>query len=138
MKLSKANYMRGLQELVTKANQNVDCKLEHTFSEGLYTRQLSIPKGSLVVGKLHRHKTLNILIKGSVTLYTGDKPVRLNAPYIFESDVMTRKAIYTHSDTVWANIHVTNITDLDEIEREFIVDESITIEAKEVNECLGC
>ncbi len=96
--------------------------LDHIFSEGLYTRVLTVPAGVFVVGKVHKHKTLNILLKGEVLLYLGDneQPKRVKAPQIFESDAGVRKAVLAIKETMFANVHVTSETDLDKIESEFI------------------
>ena len=57
-------------------------ELIHTFTEGLYTRELHIPAGVLAVGKRHRGKTLNMLIKGKLSWFDNGEEFVLDAPFI--------------------------------------------------------
>lgn len=94
--------------------------LKHTFGDGLYVRDLTIPKGSLVVGKIHKKRTLNLLLKGDITILTENGLKRIKAPHYFIAPPGNKKIGYTHEDTIWLNILATNETDLDKIEDEFI------------------
>ncbi len=121
--LQGVNNMHQLEEIIGSKEQT-EFELVHTFSEGIYTRELHIPKGTCLVGKRHRKKTLNILLKGKMTIYDGDSSVYIEAPFMFEADKYTKKAGYAHEDSIWVNIHPTSSTDLKEIEKEFIIPES--------------
>ena len=106
--------------------------LKHTFADGVYVRDLTIPKNSLVVGKIHKHKTVNILLKGEITVLTEDGVKRLKAPMYFTAPAGSKKVGFTHEDTVWLNIHPTKETDLVKIEEEVITKQSfIDVEIEE-------
>lgn len=107
--------------------------LKHTFGDGLYLRDLTIPKNTLVVGKVHRYRTLNILLKGEITVLTEDGVKRLTAPQYFLSPAGSKKVGYTHKETVWLNVHATEETDLKRIEAEQIMKENpyISVEFEE-------
>lgn len=107
------------------------CEVSHSFSKGLYMRELYMPKDSLIVGKVHRDKTMNILVSGSMMLNDGTNVYEVSAPYMFESEAMTRRMLYTYTDCVWICVHPTNETDLVKLEEEFIASE------EEVRQCLG-
>lgn len=94
--------------------------LKHTFGDGIYVRDLTIPKDTLVVGKIHRKRTLNVLLKGEITVLTEEGVRRLKAPLYFISPAGSKKIGYTHEETVWLNVHPTEETDLDKIEAEVI------------------
>ena len=49
----------NLAEKYMKTQPQLEMKLEHIFSDGIYARKLYIPKGAIVVGKLHKYKNLN-------------------------------------------------------------------------------
>jgi len=100
--------------------------VEHFFSEGLYTRIMTVKAGTLLVGKVHRHKTLNLLMQGVMLTFMGHdhKPEKMTAPFAFESDAGRQKMLYAVTDCIFSNVHVTDLTDIEEIERQFIVPES--------------
>jgi len=121
-----------------QVQEQIDLETKHTFSPGLYIRELHIPKGVFIIGKRHRHKTMNMLIKGKMTIYDENETFEVEAPFIAESEAFTKKAGLAHEDSVWINIHATNETDLDIIEKEFIIDEEEFLQLqKEESLCLG-
>ena len=50
----------------TYIGDNEACPLKHTFSDGIYVREIFIPQGMLLTGKIHKHKHPNFLLKGEV------------------------------------------------------------------------
>ena len=97
-----------------------DCPLEHVFAPGAYGRQIFIPKDTLLVGKIHKHAHLNFLMQGTVSVATEEGPVVYTAPRMMVSKAGTKRVVYTHEDTIWATVHLTNETDLEKIEEEII------------------
>ena len=98
-----------------------ECPLTHKFADGVYVREIFIPKGMLVVGKLHKHSHPNFLLKGDVTVITeGKGKERLKAPLSIISEAGTKRVVYAHEDTVWVTVHVTEETDLVKIEDHVI------------------
>ncbi len=104
---------------------NSDDLVHHSFFKKIYLRTLFIPKRCIIIGKRHRHSTCNILLKGSLILYMGgDKPVKkVEAPFVFESEPGVKKMAYTCSDVMFANVHPTSLTNLEDIEKKFIIPE---------------
>lgn len=98
----------------------VDCPLHHQFAPGAYARTIFIPAHTLVVGKIHKHAHLNMLVAGRVSLATEEGPQVLDALKIMTSKAGTKRVVYTHTDTIWTTIHLTDKTDLQEIEDEII------------------
>ena len=111
------------EEKIMLSGDNIILEPKHTFSPGLYIRELFIPKGAIVIGKRHRHNTMNMLVQGKVTLYDEHGEYEVTAPFMAESAEFTKKAVIAHEDSIWVNIHPTNETDLDKIEAEFIIPE---------------
>jgi hypothetical protein len=114
--------------LALPKEQQVDSNkwLKHTFSEGTYARELSMPKGMLVIGKIHRHSHINIISRGKCIVYTTEGKQIIDAtnhPVTFSSSPGTKRVGYMLEDTIWTTIHLTNSTDIDEIEKEVIISE---------------
>lgn len=117
----------------------IDAPVTHNFADGIYVRELFIPKDSLIIGKRHRYETCNILLQGDLSIYMGpDIPVkRIKAPCIFNSKPGTKKMAYIHEDTIFVNVHPTKETDLEKIEDEFIISEEEFITLEGGQKCLG-
>lgn len=98
--------------------------LRHWLTPGVYAREIHLAAGTLVVGKIHRHEHLNIISKGSVTVFTEFGEETLTAPASFSSKPGTKRAVLTHEDAIWTTIHPnpTNETDIPTLERMFVAD----------------
>ena len=98
------------------------CPLKHSFSDGVYVREVTMPADSLLVGKTHRTKHLNMISKGSCILLDREtgKRTLIQAPYTFESEAGVSKVVYIIEECVWSTIHVTDETDLDKLEELLI------------------
>ena len=107
--------------------------LTHMFAPGIYVRQIFLPKGSVCVGKIHRHEHPNFLMSGRVRVVTEDGGMEeLVAPMVMISPAKTKRAVYALEDTVWVTCHATNETDLDKIEEEVIAKTYEELESKEM------
>ena len=107
---------------------NKYCPLKHTFSNGIYVREIHMPTGTVCVGKIHRHDHPNFIMKGRVTVVTEEGGIEeLIAPMSIISPAGTQRAVYVHEDTIWITVHHNpdNITDLEKLE-EFIITTSHT------------
>lgn len=101
------------------------CPLKHTFADGIYVREIFIPKGTVVVGKIHKHAHPNFLLKGEVevvTEYGGSE--HLIAPLSMISKPGTKRIVRALQDTVWVTVHhnPTDTQNLDIIEKFVIAD----------------
>lgn len=108
-------------ESVVQELPDLPLELTHHFGPGVYARELFIPRGGVVTGKVHRHYHLNILAQGRITVVTEQGRQTLEAPAVIMSPPGTKRAGYAHEDTVWITVHGTHETDLERLEAEFIV-----------------
>jgi hypothetical protein len=99
----------------------VDIETTHHFATGIYAREIFIPKGTLLTGKIHKTDHLNILSRGDITVLTDGGMKRLKAPCTFVASAGTKRAGYAHEDSVWTTIHASDETELDKLEAELIV-----------------
>jgi len=108
-------------EYALGATPEVECPLQHVFAPGVYARTINIPAGTCIVGKIHKHKHLNILSAGTVLVLTESQGVeRLTGPLTMVSEPGTKRAVLAETDAVWTTIHLTAETDLAKIEDEVI------------------
>ena len=95
----------------------------HHFAPGTYAREIELPAGSRVVGKIHRESHVNVISKGHCLVATPDGGVEeLCAPFTFISAPGTKRVVWALADTVWTTIHANpaNVTDLDKLEAQLI------------------
>jgi hypothetical protein len=102
--------------------EQVELPVKHYFSLGVYARELFIPKGVILTGKIHKYEQLNILLKGDISVLIEGELKRIQAPYIVVSPPGTKRIAYAHEDTIWLTVHGTYETDLAKIEEYFVCD----------------
>lgn len=93
--------------------------LKHHFSHGVYGRELFIPKDTVLIGRVHKHSNMNVLLKGELTVTTEEGMKRVKAPFLVVSPPGTMRAAYAHEDSVWVTFIGTHETDPDQIQEEF-------------------
>lgn len=100
------------------------CPLKHSFSDGIYVREIFIPKGTFIVGKIHKHDHPNFLLKGEVDVVTEFGNERIIAPCSMISSAGTKRALYAITDLIWVTVHnnPTNTQDLEKLEKIVIAD----------------
>ncbi len=100
------------------------CPLKHTFSDGIYVREIFIPAGTFIVGKIHKHKHPNFLMSGEVDVITESGSESLVGPMSIMSPAGTKRALYAKSDLTWITVHSnpTNTQDLKKLEEIVIAD----------------
>ena len=98
----------------------LDMPVTHYFSLGLYARELTIPAGTLLTGKIHKYQQLNIMTQGDLSVMTEEGIKRVGAGFVIVSPPGTKRIAYAHADTKWITVHATDKLDVAEIEQEFI------------------
>lgn len=138
-----ADQLRRLAQVLMQGETlDIDAMTHHHFAHGIYGREMRIPAGVVVVGKIHRYSTLNILAQGSMSVTTPEGQKVIHAPAIFTSLPGMQKAALALTDCVFLNVHPSFETDLKALEQEFIVPDPLltadrpVIESEDM-ECLG-
>lgn len=105
-----------------KKMPQIEIPITHYFSEGVYAREMFVPKGVMLTGKIHKYPQLNILSKGEVSVLIDEEVIRIKAPYTFIAKAGAKRVFLAHEDSIWTVIHGTHETDLDKIESHFIAE----------------
>jgi hypothetical protein len=79
MELKIANkektVVEGMEEiknfLMDPTTEQTELPLKHSFAPGVYAREMEIPAGTLLIGKIHKHRHHNFLMKGSIIVLTA-------------------------------------------------------------------
>jgi len=98
--------------------------LKHHFEGGLYTRELSLFKGSFLISMIHKQEHPSFLLKGKISYIGHDGEVyTVSAPYTVFTKIGAQRIIYAHEDTVWTCVYKTDATTVEEAEHEVYADE---------------
>lgn len=107
-----------------------DLEVTHHFAPHVYTRVLYMPAGTVLTGKIHRHELMNILVSGTMRFACDGVMQERTGFDIFNAGAGSKKAIYAVTDCIFLGIHPTDLTDLEEIEKEFIAPDFQSLEGE--------
>ena len=115
------NSIVALEAAIRSSGFEVEAPpVRHIFAPGVYCREITLPKGITVVGKIHRHAHVNVISKGRVAVVTEFGSEILEAPITFVSEPGTKRAVTALEETIWLTVHPTEETDLAKIEEHVI------------------
>jgi hypothetical protein len=111
------NSVIALQTELLKFPQ-VECNVKHHFIKGAYCREIFIPAGTLIIGKIHKDECLVIVSKGRALVASEFAQREIIAPCSFVAPALTKQIGYHSEDTIWTTVHVTDETDIAKLEAE--------------------
>lgn len=99
----------------------VECPVRHYFAPHMYAREITITKGTTIVGAVHKIENLCILSKGKLELVTDSGTVTLEAPCTVVVKPGTKNAALALEESVWTNFlpNPDNETDTDKLVEVF-------------------
>jgi hypothetical protein len=93
--------------------------LKQTLEGGFYTRELFMPKGSVIVSMIHRQQHPSFLLKGKVSYLTDTGDIKtIVAPHTIFTQIGTQRVFYVHEDTQWCCVYKTNAKTFEEAESD--------------------
>lgn len=107
-------------ESLMRQYPQVELKVKHYFSKGVYARELHIPAGVILTGEIHKFENLNILSEGKIEVLTEKGMQEVEAPFTIVSPAGTKRIARAITDCVWTTVHGTDENDLNIIEKTFI------------------
>jgi len=119
----------GLLELVDGENivkgDTEVFPLQHTFTDGIYVRQMSMKKDSAAIGKIHKNNHIWFLMSGSVSVASETSSENYEAPCYVQAPAGSKRVLHAVEDCVWVNIYPnpTNTENLEELESMIIVED---------------
>lgn len=120
-------------------HEQVNIPIRHFFSPGVYAREIKIPAGTLLTGRVHLFSQLNILSGGEISVLTHEGMKRVKAPFTVVSPPGTKRIAYAHTECTWTTILATEETDPDKMEALFTVGtEQEFLEFVDAQKLIGC
>ncbi len=93
----------------------VDCPIRHHFAPGIYAREITIPKGTVLTGAVHKQESLVVLSAGRLRLVVDGGTVEISAPHTMTCKPGAKNAALALEDSVWTNFFATDETDTDKL-----------------------
>ena len=116
--MSLENKLLGMEhDQIVKGNSEA-FPLTHSFSEGVYIREMKMHKGGIVIGKIHNRSHTWFLMKGHLQVATESGTFEYKAPTYVNARSGAKRVIKALEDSVFINVHPNpdNITDTDKLE----------------------
>ena len=115
------NVLAGTEDkpIITDAKE---VPIRNFFMDGVYVREMTMYKDTVVSGAIHKHLHMSFLLKGRVSVVGEDGAVEHGAPCIIIAKPGAKRVIYSHEDTIWYTAHKnpSNTEDLDQLEKEIV------------------
>lgn len=101
----------------------------HFYAPGMYLRELTVPAGMLIVGKIHKHAHFLMVLKGRAAVVSEFGRMEVTAGHISVSPAGVKRAVLAIEDTQFVTVHVnpTDTQDLDVIEAAHIEPENLQL-----------
>jgi len=103
---------------------------EHFFAPGMYGRRFTMPAGMLVVGKIHKHAHLMMVLKGRAEIVTEFGRDVVEAGHVSVSQPGAKRVVLAQEETVFMTVHhnPSDTENLEEVEDDHIEDEEFQLE----------
>ena len=105
---------------VTREMPQVQCEEKHHFGPNIYIKEVTMPAGSVIIGKSHKIEHVCNMMSGRMIIVQEDgSKVELVAPMTFVGKP-GRKVAYIIETVVFQNIYATDETDIKKLESMFV------------------
>ena len=95
------------------------CPVTHHIKDGLYTREVFMPKGSIVVSFIHKQNHPSFFMSGEMSILKDTGEIeRIKAPMKVMTEIGTQRVAYMHEDCVWACVYRTDKETIEEAEKD--------------------
>lgn len=104
---------------------------KHFFAPGMYLRELTVPAGMLIVGKIHKHTHFLMVLNGKAEVISEFGRMTVEAGHISISPAGVKRVVLALEDTQFVTVHVNkdDSHDLVVIEAEHIEPEVLCVDA---------
>jgi hypothetical protein len=115
-----SNFVPQVIQTEIEKHDQVEIPIEHFFSDGVYARHMTVQEDGIVVGKVHKHNHLAILLEGTVRVSSKYGTALYSAPYVINVNKGDKRAFYAVTKVKYITVHATEETDLDKLEQELV------------------
>jgi len=113
--------------------------LKQKLENGLYTREVFMPKGQLVISFIHKQDHPSFFMSGEMSILDDRGEVkRIKGPMVVETEAGTQRVAIIHEDCVWVCVYRTDAKTFEEAELDVYTDsyKELPLELIEKNKVL--
>lgn len=93
-------------ETFSLQHEQLDIPVKHLFCGDIYARQIFIPAGALITGRIQKFDHFDVMIYGDMTVSTDTgETMRLTGYNLMEGKAGKKRAGIAHKDTMWVTFH---------------------------------
>ena len=109
-------------DMPDKLDVEKDTPCRHFFCDKLYAREIFMPAGTVLIGKIHAKEHICIISSGVAIFASEEGSKEIRAPNTWISLPNAKRVIYVIEDMVMTTLHPneSNTQDLDELEADLI------------------
>lgn len=96
--------------------------LFHSFADGMYTREIHVNGGDLMVGKIHKNEYFVKMLTGKGWVVSEFGAKELVAPCSFTAKAGVKHIGFFLKDTVWTDTHKTDAITVEAAEKEIFAE----------------
>ena len=96
--------------------------IKHYFMDGVYVREMTMFKGCVVIGAIHKTLHMCFLLKGHLTVADENGVKNYVAPCKIIATPGIKRILYANEDSVWYNTHKnpSNTEDISKLEEDLV------------------
>jgi quercetin dioxygenase-like cupin family protein len=94
----------------------IDLGIKHHFSQGVYAKEMHLPKAHYAVSHKHVYDHLSVLAKGRAAVDCDGVVTEYTAPTCIEIKAGVEHVILALEDVTWFCIHATDETDPEKVD----------------------
>lgn len=108
--LDPVHNIEALESVMLEQEQ-LDILTREHFINGMYGREIVIPAGAMLTGRVYKDGYLDIMLSGDMSVATPQGAKRITGVNIMEAPPGRKRAGYAHTDTHWITVHRTDQLD---------------------------
>jgi len=119
-------------------NTDTIAPVKHHFSPGLYAREIFLPAGTRIIGKIHLTSHVMTVAQGSGVVWNEFGAYEYRAPMTHVTKAGAKNVVWAREDSVIITYHQTNHDNVEAIERDIIAPSYEALSVNKRLSALGC
>lgn len=106
-----------------KQQPQLEIPVKHYIHGGMYGREITIPKDTILTGQIYKFNHFDVMISGDITVSTDNGETKRFTGYnCFMGMAGKKRAGYAHDDTTWITFHPYSGSNGDDIQKFITAD----------------